>query len=37
MTGWRVGNIIDKAFQDAKAGHTKYTDFRGDPELRNEI
>lgn len=29
--------IIDKAFADAKAGHTKYTDFRGDPELRNEI
>lgn len=29
--------IINKAFDDAKAGHTKYTDFRGDPELRNEI
>lgn len=29
--------IIDKAFADAKAGHTKYTDFRGDPELRSEI
>lgn len=29
--------IIDNAFKDAKAGHTKYTDFRGDPELRNEI
>ncbi len=29
--------IIDKAFADAKAGHTKYTDFRGDPELREEI
>lgn len=29
--------IIDGAFNDAKAGHTKYTDFRGDPELRNEI
>lgn len=29
--------IIDKAFVDAKAGHTKYTDFRGDPELRAEI
>ena len=29
--------IINKAFQDAKLGHTKYTDFRGDPELRNEI
>jgi aspartate/methionine/tyrosine aminotransferase len=29
--------IIEKAFEDAKAGHTKYTDFRGDPELRREI
>ena len=29
--------IIDAAFADAKAGHTKYTDFRGDPELRKEI
>ncbi|WP_130862663.1 pyridoxal phosphate-dependent aminotransferase [Bacilliculturomica massiliensis] len=29
--------IIDKAFADARAGHTKYTDFRGDPELRAEI
>lgn len=29
--------IIEKAFEDAKAGHTKYTDFRGDPELREEI
>ncbi len=29
--------IIDNAFADAKAGHTKYTDFRGDPELRTEI
>ena len=29
--------IIDKAFEDAKAGHTKYTDFQGDPELRQEI
>lgn len=29
--------IIDNAFADAKAGHTKYTDFRGDPELRHEI
>lgn len=29
--------IIEKAFADAKAGHTKYTDFRGDPELRKEI
>lgn len=29
--------IIDAAFRDAKAGHTKYTDFRGDPELRQAI
>lgn len=29
--------IIEKAFCDAKAGHTKYTEFRGDPELRAEI
>jgi aspartate/methionine/tyrosine aminotransferase len=29
--------IIEGAFEDAKAGHTKYTDFRGDPELRDEI
>jgi len=29
--------IIEKAFEDALAGHTKYTDFRGDPELRSEI
>ena len=29
--------MIDGAFKDAKAGHTKYTDFRGDPELREEI
>ena len=29
--------IIEKAFEDAKAGHTKYTDFQGDPELREEI
>ena len=29
--------IIDAAFADAKRGHTKYTDFRGDPELRAEI
>lgn len=29
--------IIEKAFADACAGHTKYTDFRGDPELRTEI
>lgn len=31
------GLIIDNSFADAKAGHTKYTDFRGDPELRQEI
>lgn len=29
--------IIDKAFEDARKGHTKYTDFRGDTELRQEI
>ena len=29
--------IIRKSFEDASAGHTKYTDFRGDPELRAEI
>ncbi len=29
--------IIDNAFKDAKKGHTKYTAFRGDPELRKEI
>ncbi len=29
--------IIEQSFLDAKAGHTKYTDFRGDPELRAEI
>lgn len=29
--------IINAAFADAKAGHTKYTDFAGDPELRREI
>ena len=29
--------IIDAAFADDKAGHTKYTDFRGDPELRQAI
>jgi aspartate/methionine/tyrosine aminotransferase len=29
--------IIDSAYQDALAGHTKYTEFRGDPELRAEI
>lgn len=29
--------IIDGAFADACKGHTKYTEFRGDPELRAEI
>ncbi len=29
--------IIDFAFEEAKKGHTKYTDFRGDPELRTEV
>ncbi len=29
--------IINFAFQEALKGHTKYTDFRGDPELRYEI
>lgn len=29
--------IIEESMKDAKAGHTKYTDFRGDPELRDEI
>lgn len=29
--------IIEKSYEDARAGHTKYTDFRGDPELRGEI
>lgn len=30
-------DIIDYAFSEAHKGHTKYTDFRGDPELRAEI
>lgn len=29
--------IIESAFGDAKKGHTKYTEFRGDPELRQEV
>ncbi|WP_028829735.1 aminotransferase class I/II-fold pyridoxal phosphate-dependent enzyme [Proteocatella sphenisci] len=29
--------VIDKMAEDAKAGHTKYTDYRGYPELRAEI
>lgn len=29
--------IIDGAFADAKLGHTRYTETRGDPELRQEI
>lgn len=31
------GAIIEAAFADAKAGHTKYTDFAGEPQLRQEI
>ena len=31
------GIIIDKAFADAKAGHTHYTAFLGDTQLRHEI
>lgn len=30
-------NVIEAAFNDAKMGHTKYTEFRGDPELRKAI
>jgi len=30
-------NISYAAYQDSLAGHTKYTDFRGDPELRKAI
>ncbi|MBQ6582362.1 MAG: aminotransferase class I/II-fold pyridoxal phosphate-dependent enzyme [Mogibacterium sp.] len=29
--------IIERAYRDALAGHTKYTEFRGDPELRAAI
>jgi len=29
--------VIEAAYKDALAGHTKYTDFRGDPELRQAI
>ena len=29
--------IIDKSYEEMLAGHTKYTDFRGDPDLRREI
>ncbi|MBT9130771.1 MAG: Aspartate aminotransferase [candidate division WS2 bacterium] len=29
--------IIENSMKDAKAGHTKYTECGGDPELRNEI
>ncbi|MEG1254632.1 pyridoxal phosphate-dependent aminotransferase [Clostridium sp.] len=29
--------IINYAFQEALKGHTKYTDFKGDPELIDEI
>lgn len=31
------GIIIDAAFEDAKDGHTHYTNFFGDDELRDEI
>ncbi len=31
------GPIIDAAYEAMRAGHTKYTDFRGDPELRSAI
>ena len=31
------GPIIDAAYEAMQAGHTKYTDFRGDPELRSAI
>ena len=31
------GRIIDRACADAKAGHTRYADPQGDPELRQEI
>lgn len=30
-------DVIKAAFEDAIRGHTKYTDFRGDPELREAI
>lgn len=30
-------SIIDFAFSEAKKGHTRYTDFRGDPDLRKAI
>lgn len=30
-------DIISEAFNDARSGHTKYTDSVGDPELREEI
>ena len=29
--------IIDAAYDAMQTGHTKYTDFRGDPELRSAI
>jgi aspartate/methionine/tyrosine aminotransferase len=29
--------IIDSTYRDTLAGHTKYTEFRGDPELREEV
>ena len=30
-------SVIERMAEDAKAGHTKYTDYRGYPELRDEI
>ena len=30
-------DIIDAAYEAMQSGHTKYTDFRGDPELRSAI
>lgn len=30
-------SVIERMAEDAKAGHTKYTDYRGYPELRAEI
>ena len=30
-------SVIERAYQDALAGHTKYTEFRGDPELRATV
>ena len=30
-------SVIERMAEDAKAGHTKYTDYRGYPELRAEV